>query len=119
MEFNFNINIKNNIQIADLKGRLMDKNQCQDLLDKIDLNIKEGAPFVILVMDKVEYMNSSGLNVMVNILTKARSKNGEVIITALSQKVKELFLMTKLNTLFPVTENLEQAIELVQEKIKN
>lgn len=119
MEFSFAIREKDSMQIAELKGRLMDKNQCQDLLDKIDAGIKNGKTFVILEMGKVEYMNSSGLNVMVNILTKARGKNGEVVIAALSQKVKELFLITKLNTLFSVVDTVELAEELLKEKHKN
>jgi len=46
---------------------------------------------------------------LVNILTKARSHSGEVVISNVSGKVKELFLITKLNTLFQVTESLEEA----------
>jgi anti-sigma B factor antagonist len=57
----------------------------------------------------MDYMNSSGLNVLVNILTKARSHSGEVVVSNVSGKVKELFLITKLNTLFQVTESLEEA----------
>jgi len=62
-------------------------------------------------MSGMDYMNSSGLNVLVNILTKARNQHGEVVICNLSKKIQELFLITKLNTLFQVTTDVTEAVE--------
>ena len=118
MEFSFKHEIKDHIQIAHLSGRIMDKSQCSDLLEKLEAGIADGQNLIILEMSKVDYMNSSGLNVMVNILTKARNKNGEVVIASLGEKVKQLFLITKLNTLFAVVDSVEEAENHLKEKYK-
>ncbi len=109
MEFSYSIQVNGNIVKAELRGRLMDKLHATELIAELEKNIKEGHTKIILDLSKMDYMNSSGLNVLVNILTKARSHSGEVVISNVSGKVKELFLITKLNTLFQVTESLEEA----------
>lgn len=116
MEFSFKHHSKDKLQIAELSGRIMDKSQCADLLHLLEEGIANGQNLIILEMSKVDYMNSSGLNVLVNILTKARNKNGEVVIASLADKVKQLFLITKLNTLFSITDSVEEAEKLLNEK---
>lgn len=109
MEFSYSLSVNNNIVLCQLKGRLMDKEQAAPMLAEIDRQVAENNNKIILDLSGVDYMNSSGLNILVNILTKARSKNGEVVICNLSAKVKELFIITKLNTLFHVSDDLAAA----------
>ncbi|MFZ5553843.1 MAG: STAS domain-containing protein [Bacteroidota bacterium] len=109
MEFSFKITSETPVVKIELYGRLMDKAHASELLSKMDALILEGKNRFILNLTAMDYMNSSGLNTMVNMLTKARSKGGEVLVANVSKKVKELFIITKLNTLFTVTENMEEA----------
>lgn len=111
MEFAYTLSENGNILIAELKGRLMDKSQSFEMLAMMDNHIREGKNKIILDLTGMDYMNSSGLNVLVNILTKARSNHGEVVICNVSKKIQELFIITKLNTLFHVSENREGAIQ--------
>ena len=54
-------------------------------------------------------MNSSGLNVMINVLTKSRKAGGEVAIANVTKKIKELLIITKLNSFFNVSESIDEA----------
>ncbi|MFN3341654.1 MAG: STAS domain-containing protein [Flavobacteriales bacterium] len=111
MEFSYKLSEQKPVVTATLSGRLMDKQSAQPLLDSLDEYIKSGSNRIILDMSGMDYMNSSGLNVLVNILTKARNQHGEVVICNLSKKIQELFLITKLNTLFQVTTDVTEAVE--------
>jgi anti-sigma B factor antagonist len=66
-------------------------------------------------MSNVRYLNSSGLNSLISLLTKARKSGGEVMIANVSPKVKDLLIITRLNTVFTVTDSVQEA----QEKLQN
>ena len=58
-------------------------------------------------------MNSSGLNTLIQLLTKARVGGGETVLYNMNKKINELILITKLNTLFKVSENKQDALNLL------
>jgi anti-sigma B factor antagonist len=101
--------------IVNMRGRLMDKNETLGMLEEISENLLDGYNEMIIDLAKLEYMNSSGLNVMIGLLTKARNEGGEAIICNVSKSVEALFVMTKLNTVFTVVETREDAITKLTE----
>lgn len=110
MTFTFDITKDVNINIVRLSGELIDKNQANELISAVENLIENKEIKIIFDLGELKYINSSGLNILINVLTKARKSGGEVVITNVSKKVNELFLITKLNTVFTVTESLEKAI---------
>ena len=58
-------------------------------------------------------MNSSGLNVLIQLLTKTRNNGGESVIFNVNKKITELLIITKLNTLFKIAETEEEAIKML------
>lgn len=110
MKFNFNIKKESGVNIIALDGELIDKTQASGLLHTIDELIEKGEGKFVFDLSGIQYLNSSGLNVLINVLTKSRKEGGDVIITNVSKKVNQLFLITKLNTIFTIAENTESAI---------
>ena len=113
MLFNFSISEKPNCIILSLEGELIEKNQAIDLLKKVDELVAAGQTKIAINLANLKYMNSSGLNTMIQLLTKARNDGGEVVICNMNKKINELLLITKLNTLFKVVETEEQAVNLL------
>jgi anti-sigma B factor antagonist len=109
MSFSYKSENVNGIVKLMLSGRLMEKSQATDLLNEVDTYIKNNMNKFIIHLGNIEYMNSSGLNVTVNILTKARNAGGEVVVSNVSKKIQELFIITKLNTLFTICDTIEEA----------
>lgn len=58
-------------------------------------------------------MNSSGLNTLIQLLTKTRNSGGETVIYNMNKKINELLLITKLNTLFKIVETEQEALTLL------
>lgn len=109
MEFEYKIKEKESYSLISLKGNLMEKNQANDLMDEVNLlSEKEGSNFVIDLSD-FKYMNSTGLNVMLGILAKARKSGGEAVICAVPEKIKSLLVITKLINVFSVVDSEVQA----------
>lgn len=111
MSFKFEIIEHKNYINLKLKGELIDKNQAQPLIDKIDEYIQNNIVYFIFDMHELKYLNSSGLNMLIQIFTKARNNNGEVVLYNLNKKINELILVTKLHTIFKITENQKEALK--------
>lgn len=110
MKFSFDIKKESDVNIISLEGELIDKTQASGLLHSIDGLIEKGEGKFVFDLAGIQYLNSSGLNVLINVLTKSRKEGGDVIITNVSKKVNQLFLITKLNTIFTMAESKEAAI---------
>jgi len=50
---------------------------------------------------------------LIQIFTKARNNNGEAILYHLNKKINELILITKLHTIFKITDSQKEAIKLL------
>ncbi|MGB0882923.1 MAG: STAS domain-containing protein [Vicingaceae bacterium] len=113
MSFAFEINKEEELILISLKGNLMGKEQVQELLDEIDFFYNEGVKKIIINLSEMEYMNSSGLSVLINIFTQARNKGGEVVITNIPEKINQLLIITKLNSIFNIEETVEDAKKIL------
>src|ERR1039457_3601254 len=110
MEFSFNVEDRDGICILNLKGNLMDRGQTTEILDEVENQILNGINSFIISMDEFKYMNSTGLNTLVTILTKSRKSGGDTVICNIPPKINELLLITKLNTVFIVCKDIDNAI---------
>jgi anti-sigma B factor antagonist len=111
MEFTYNINERPGYCAVRLQGNLIEKGQAVKLIDDVnDLVLKDANRFVIDLSD-FKYMNSTGLTVLLNILTLARKSGGEAVICHIPDKINTLLSITKLNNIFKVAETEKQAAE--------
>ena len=113
--FSLDISDRPGAKVFHLKGRLMDQQQADQLLSSLHQHLKghEGVS-VILDMAELVYMNSTGLNIMISVLTSTRKAGGQVLLAAVSQGVRQLFVVTKLDTVFPILDTVEQALAKLQ-----
>ena len=69
---------------------------------------------MVVDLEKVTYIDSSGLATLVEMLKKTKSQGGSLGLYGMSEKVKSLFEITKLDRLFSVFQNQQDAIERVK-----
>ena len=114
MDFQYKIEEYKGLIIVELSGNLLAIETSKKLIDELTEHIKNEKANIILDLGKMNNLNSSGLNVFIQLLTKARNAGGDVIVTNVSQKINKLLVITKLNTVFSVAESKEIAMnELV------
>ncbi|MEN9332045.1 MAG: hypothetical protein RLZZ94_1135 [Bacteroidota bacterium] len=109
MEFGFKITQKDSYSLIKLNGNLIEKNQANGLMEEIDSHSEGEHLNYVIDLSAFQYMNSTGLNVLLNILSKARKSGGEAVICAVPEKINSLLVITKLNNVFSVLENEEAA----------
>jgi len=110
MEFKYDLKIKNDVAVVTFEGSLLSAYLGDELLKEIKTTIEDDQ-IVKLVLDlkHLDYLNSSGLGILIRILTKARQANGECAIINVNERLKKLFVITKLDTLFIIENNLSDA----------
>ena len=91
-------------------GDLIGENNGPELLELISNQIENEVILCAIDISDIRYINSSGIGVLITILTKFRNKNGEMVLINPSDHVKKLLIITKLNAIFSVVENESEAI---------
>jgi anti-sigma B factor antagonist len=113
MEFSCEFNTKGGHAVLTFKGNLIERNQANETLDRFaDLVSKDITRFIIDLAD-FKYMNSTGLNVMLMVLTKSRKAGGETVLCNVSSNISSLLSVTKLNSVFSVYNSLAEAEEAI------
>jgi len=82
--------------------------QMKKIFDKLIAGKKEK---LVINFKSVNYVDSSGLATLVEVLKGLRSYGGKLLLTNLSTKVKNLFEITKLDKLFDIFTDEEEALK--------
>jgi len=114
MKFSYEIEPANGYSIIHLKGQITQRLETEELVDDVESLINHGSNLFILDCKELDYVNSSGLSILVRILTKARKSGGEALLCELTKKVKELFIITKLNNVFTVMNTMTDATRMMK-----
>lgn len=109
MSFTFNIKQKSPLVIS-LYGELIDRDESRELTHLVEQTCTDGQGWIIFDLSDLRVMNSTGLNILINSLTMARKSGGDVFICGVSDKVKKLLIITKLNTIFQVYDTEQDAL---------
>lgn len=75
---------------------------------------KQPAKKLVFDLERVSYIDSSGLATLVEILKKTKSQGGMMGLSGMSEKVKSLFEITKLDKLFSIFPNHQEAVAKVK-----
>ena len=102
------IDNKNGLVVCYVEGEV-DVNSSPDIKKSFDKLLVKKTPKIVINLSKVSYVDSSGLATLVEILKNMRSYGGRMRLTNLSSKVKSLFEITKLDKLFEIMAEEEDA----------
>ncbi len=75
---------------------------------------KQPAKKLVVDLTKVNYIDSSGLATLVELLKKTKGQGGNLALAGMSEKVKSLFEITKLDKLFPIFAAQQEAVAKVK-----
>jgi len=101
---------KNGVLVFYMSGEI-DINTAPQVKKTFDRVIANKSEKVILNFKDVTYIDSSGLATLVEILKGLRSYGGKLKLSNLSTKVKNLFEITKLEKLFDIVPEEEEAVK--------
>jgi len=112
-KFSYTIAEKNSIILLKLSGRILDNEQTSRLLSEVNSILSDKINKIVLDIENIEYINSNGLNCFIQLLTKARNMGGDAVIVNVPEKIKNLLLISKLNTVFTIKDSVDKANEIL------
>lgn len=90
-----------------IQGDLIGDEVGPKLVEVVSDAIQEGAKTFVIDLSEVRYISSSGIGLLITMLTKMRNAGGDVYLTSPSEHVKKLLIITKLNNIFTVFDSVE------------
>jgi len=98
------------VLVIEVDGQLIVGNR-QEFKQKI-LDALEGGERKFLVdFTQTGYIDSSGLGVLVSLSKKIRDEGGELRLAGLNEDLRTLFELTKLDTLFAISDSAADALK--------
>ena len=107
----FTHEIKNNALVIKLSGDLIGENNSADVIAVVADALQQKTKTCIVDISGLRYINSSGIGLLITILTKFRNKGGEVYLMKPSESVQKLLVITKLNAIFHIIQSEDEVLK--------
>ena len=98
-----------NVNVLSLSGRL-DAYSATEVEKKLDSLIDSGQNRLVVNLEKLEYISSSGLRVFLAGLKKAKKQQGDIKLACMKPFIKEVFDIAGFSQLFNIFDTQEAAI---------
>lgn len=98
------------IFVIELKGKVMGGPESAAFHETLKTSVADGHKKVILDLGDVEWMNSSGLGLLISALSTMRNAGGELKLARVTDKIESLLVITKLNSIFEVFPSVSAAL---------
>ncbi len=109
-----NTQLVDNIRIVFLEGNIV-LEESSELRERLEPYIEESnADGIILNCEKVSYIDSSGLGLIVSIYKTLIKANKKFALSGLSKKNEDVFILTKLNNVLTIAETDQDALEAMK-----
>lgn len=97
------------ISVVRSEGQLTVSNR-QELKTLVAELLEKGERRFVLDFEETGYIDSSGLGALVTIAKQVREHGGDLRLSALNDDLRQLFELTKLDTLFTIAPSTSEAL---------
>jgi anti-sigma B factor antagonist len=100
---------KNDVTVLDISGEI-DLYNAPEIKDIINQLIEEQKYNVIINLEKVSYIDSSGIGALISSLSNLKKYQGGLKIINVYASVRKVFELTKLTSFFEIFDSEDEAI---------
>ncbi len=100
----------NDVKVLHCEGEL-DTQTSPNAQDQLNQLIEEGVRKVLVNFEKLEYISSSGLRVLLTTAKQLKAVDGELRVCGLNEVVKEVFDISGFTTIFKVFGGESEALD--------
>ena len=97
------------IALVTCSGRIVEGSESTELQREVEAQFEE-TPHVVLDLAGIEFIDSSGLGLLVRLMNRARLAGGDLRICAASPRLKEILRVTRLDKVLPPHASSGEAI---------
>ena len=108
--------IENHVAILSLNGKMMGGPETTAVHDHIRGLVNDGINKVVIDLSGVKWINSSGLGVLMAVMTTLKSADGMMKLANITEKVESLLMITQLMRIFESYDSVERAVSSMTDK---
>lgn len=101
---------KNGVVVLEPHGKIMGGPDATLLHDQLHDLIAEKKLKVVIDLSQVDWMNSTGLGILISSLTTLRNSQGDLKLASVTDKIQSLLTITKLITVFEAYDSVDEAV---------
>lgn len=98
------------VVVLELVGKVIGGPDAMMLNDKLHELVEQGRVHVVADLSQVNWMNSSGLGILISGLTTMRNAGGDLKLANVTERIQSLLMITKLKTVFETHESVDKAV---------
>lgn len=98
------------VAVLHLQGKIMGGPDATSLHEKLHELIETGTRSVVIDLRDVDWMNSSGLGILIGGLSAIRKSGGDLRLASVTEKIEEVLRITKLDRVFDVYGSTDEAV---------
>jgi anti-anti-sigma factor len=99
-------NTKDNVSVFELEGRV-DSQGAVDLEVILEAAYQEGASRMILDLSEVTYLNSAGLRILADFLSRNRERKGDLLLVTPTPRIQRILQIIGFDKFFRVFDSVE------------
>jgi anti-sigma B factor antagonist len=104
------------VTIIQLQGNLMGGPDAAALNEKLHAVVAAGKNQVVVDLSGVDFMNSSGLSILIGGASLLKNAQGKLVLACASPKIASLIKITKLSALFDQYNSIDEAVTALRKK---
>ncbi len=101
---------KDNVTVLQLDGKMMGGPDATELHESLHALLEADIKNVIIDLDAVELINSSGLGILISSMTTVKNNGGKLCLARPGKKIQNIFNITKLSSVFTTFDDIEEAV---------
>ena len=101
---------KDGVSILEPNGKMMGGADTGELDEKLYALLGRGAKKVIIDLGQTEWINSSGLSILIHHWKKFEDAGGSLRLANLTQRIEKILVISKLTTVFSCYDSLDEAM---------
>lgn len=99
-----------NVVVVDLSGKITFGDSANSMIDTVADLVSRGEKQLVFNFEKVQYIDSAGLGVLVKCRNAARAGQAVLKLASLPKTIRELMRITNLVSLFEISDSEAAAI---------
>ena len=98
------------LPVFELEGKIIGGSECDDLCDRMMEVIATGQSNLVVDFQKVQWMNSAGIGMMIQCVTRLRRDGGDLHFLGVHDKIGYYFRITKLDTVLKIYNIIDEVL---------
>lgn len=100
--------------VLELQGKLTGGPEAEQIRGSFKDLVNDGKKFIIVDLKKVEWINSTGLGILISGYTSVRKAGGDLVLCNVGDRIDSILYVTKLNLLFHAFESEADAADYLK-----